>query len=59
MLYKSNPILDVFQSRSKPSRYIENVFPGDFGVPEKWYFMFTKKYWTGTSDESVQTLSVS
>ncbi|XP_050517580.1 phospholipid-transporting ATPase ABCA3-like isoform X2 [Diabrotica virgifera virgifera] len=27
--------------------YIEAVFPGEYGVAEKWYFPFTKKYWCG------------
>lgn len=25
--------------------YIENVFPGEFGVGRPWYFPFTKSYW--------------
>ncbi|XP_063687941.1 phospholipid-transporting ATPase ABCA3-like isoform X2 [Bolinopsis microptera] len=25
--------------------YIEAVFPGEFGVPKKWYFPFTPSYW--------------
>ncbi|CAH1158803.1 unnamed protein product, partial [Phyllotreta striolata] len=25
--------------------YVEAVFPGDYGVPQKWYFLFTKAYW--------------
>ncbi|GAB1602809.1 ATP-binding cassette sub-family A member 3-like [Argonauta hians] len=28
--------------------YIEAVFPGEYGVPQKWYFPFTKSYWIGT-----------
>ncbi len=27
--------------------YIENVFPGTYGIPKKWYFPFTVSYWTG------------
>lgn len=27
--------------------YVEKVFPGEFGVPSKWYFLFTKKFWRG------------
>lgn len=27
--------------------YIEKIFPGDFGVAEKWYFPFTAKFWCG------------
>ncbi|KAK3091888.1 hypothetical protein FSP39_023469 [Pinctada imbricata] len=29
--------------------YIEAVFPGDYGVPQRWYFPLTKSYWCGTS----------
>lgn len=25
--------------------YIEKVFPGEYGVPEKWNFIFKKKFW--------------
>jgi ATP-binding cassette, subfamily A (ABC1), member 3 len=25
--------------------YVEKIFPGDFGVAEKWYFPFTAKFW--------------
>uniref|UniRef100_A0A3P8U6Q8 P-type phospholipid transporter n=1 Tax=Amphiprion percula TaxID=161767 RepID=A0A3P8U6Q8_AMPPE len=28
--------------------YIENVFPGQYGIPKPWYFPFTKSYWCGT-----------
>ncbi|KAG8188878.1 hypothetical protein JTE90_018283 [Oedothorax gibbosus] len=27
--------------------YIENVLPGEYGVPEVWYFPFTRTYWCG------------
>lgn len=27
--------------------YVEKINPGEFGVPEKFYFPFTKKFWTG------------
>ncbi|XP_055306584.1 phospholipid-transporting ATPase ABCA3-like [Sitodiplosis mosellana] len=27
--------------------YVEKVMPGDYGVPEKWYFPFTKRFWFG------------
>ncbi|KAK3577511.1 hypothetical protein CHS0354_026468 [Potamilus streckersoni] len=27
--------------------YIENVFPGSYGLPKPWYFPFTKSYWCG------------
>lgn len=28
--------------------YIEVVFPGQYGIPQPWYFPFTKSYWFGT-----------
>ncbi|XP_062865086.1 phospholipid-transporting ATPase ABCA1 [Trichomycterus rosablanca] len=28
--------------------YIENVFPGQYGIPKPWYFPVTCSYWTGT-----------
>ncbi|XP_076469399.1 phospholipid-transporting ATPase ABCA3-like [Babylonia areolata] len=27
--------------------YVENVWPGDYGVPRPFYFCFTKSYWCG------------
>uniref|UniRef100_A0A8C8E398 ABC transporter domain-containing protein n=1 Tax=Oryzias sinensis TaxID=183150 RepID=A0A8C8E398_9TELE len=27
--------------------YIENVFPGQYGIPRPWYFLFTYSYWFG------------
>ncbi|CAF0739890.1 unnamed protein product [Brachionus calyciflorus] len=27
--------------------YIEGLFPGEYGVPKKWYFPFQKSYWFG------------
>lgn len=27
--------------------YVEKIKPGEFGVPEKFYFLFTAKFWTG------------
>ncbi|CAF3998900.1 unnamed protein product, partial [Rotaria sordida] len=27
--------------------YIENIYPGTYGIPKKWYFPFTISYWTG------------
>ncbi|XP_055683327.1 phospholipid-transporting ATPase ABCA3 isoform X3 [Lutzomyia longipalpis] len=30
--------------------YVEKVFPGEFGVPAKWYFPFTKKFWCGQQE---------
>uniref|UniRef100_V5I8B4 ATP-binding cassette sub-family A member 3 n=1 Tax=Anoplophora glabripennis TaxID=217634 RepID=V5I8B4_ANOGL len=29
--------------------YVEAVFPGEYGVPQPWYFMFTSNYWCGPS----------
>ncbi|KAI5742390.1 hypothetical protein M8J77_006739 [Diaphorina citri] len=28
--------------------YIEAVFPGQYGVPQPWYFPFLSSYWTGS-----------
>ncbi|KAJ9596524.1 hypothetical protein L9F63_012466, partial [Diploptera punctata] len=30
--------------------YVEAVFPGEFGVPQKWYFPIQKSYWCGVKD---------
>uniref|UniRef100_A0A8C7TVL3 P-type phospholipid transporter n=1 Tax=Oncorhynchus mykiss TaxID=8022 RepID=A0A8C7TVL3_ONCMY len=30
--------------------YIESVFPGQYGIPRPWYFLFTKSYWFGEGD---------
>lgn len=27
--------------------YVEAVFPGEFGIPQPWYFPFKKTYWCG------------
>ncbi|XP_033935476.1 phospholipid-transporting ATPase ABCA1-like [Pseudochaenichthys georgianus] len=27
--------------------YIEAVFPGQYGIPRPWFFLFTKSYWWG------------
>ncbi|XP_063756662.1 phospholipid-transporting ATPase ABCA1-like isoform X2 [Eleginops maclovinus] len=29
--------------------YIENVFPGQYGIPKPWYFPVTASYWCGTA----------
>ncbi|KAL2079018.1 hypothetical protein ACEWY4_024762 [Coilia grayii] len=29
--------------------YIENVYPGQYGIPKPWYFPFTRSYWLGTA----------
>ncbi|XP_041357912.1 phospholipid-transporting ATPase ABCA1-like isoform X2 [Gigantopelta aegis] len=31
--------------------YIETVFPGDYGIPRKWYFFIQKSYWCGIQFE--------
>lgn len=32
--------------------YIENVFPGQFGIPKAWYFPLTASYWCGRNSVS-------
>uniref|UniRef100_A0A8C5HDU1 P-type phospholipid transporter n=1 Tax=Gouania willdenowi TaxID=441366 RepID=A0A8C5HDU1_GOUWI len=32
--------------------YIENVFPGQYGIPKPFYFPFTSSYWCGTTPNS-------
>lgn len=32
--------------------YIENVFPGQYGIPKPWYFPFTASYWCGAASDS-------
>ncbi|XP_060066248.1 phospholipid-transporting ATPase ABCA3-like [Ylistrum balloti] len=32
--------------------YVDNVHPGEYGVPEPWYFPVSKKYWCGTNTAS-------
>ena len=27
--------------------YLENVIPSEYGTPKPFYFLFTKKYWSG------------
>uniref|UniRef100_A0AAQ5X1S9 P-type phospholipid transporter n=1 Tax=Amphiprion ocellaris TaxID=80972 RepID=A0AAQ5X1S9_AMPOC len=36
--------------------YIENVFPGQYGIPKPWYFPFTKSYWYGFSVKNVSAI---
>jgi ATP-binding cassette, subfamily A (ABC1), member 3 len=31
--------------------YFEKVFPGEYGVPERWYFLFTKKFWSNKVED--------
>lgn len=33
--------------------YIEKIKPGEFGVPEKWYFPFSPKFWCNGSSKTV------
>ncbi|KAJ7305756.1 hypothetical protein JRQ81_010122 [Phrynocephalus forsythii] len=28
--------------------YVEAVFPGEYGIPQPWYFFLMPSYWTGT-----------
>ncbi|XP_069503020.1 phospholipid-transporting ATPase ABCA3 [Ambystoma mexicanum] len=28
--------------------YVEAVFPGEYGIPQPWYFFLTPSYWCGT-----------
>uniref|UniRef100_A0A1B0A2W5 ABC transporter domain-containing protein n=1 Tax=Glossina pallidipes TaxID=7398 RepID=A0A1B0A2W5_GLOPL len=30
--------------------YVEQIFPGNFGVPRKWNFPFTAQFWCGEKD---------
>lgn len=32
--------------------YVEAVFPGAYGVPKKWYFLFTTAFWWEQSRSS-------
>ncbi|CAF1162270.1 unnamed protein product [Adineta steineri] len=34
--------------------YIENVFPGEYGIPQVWYYPFTKTYWFGYNAENIR-----
>lgn len=34
--------------------YIEALWPGDFGVPQPWYFPFMRSYWLGKGVEGVK-----
>uniref|UniRef100_A0A7M4G1M9 P-type phospholipid transporter n=1 Tax=Crocodylus porosus TaxID=8502 RepID=A0A7M4G1M9_CROPO len=31
--------------------YLDNVFPGDYGIPRPWYFPLQESYWFGFSSE--------
>lgn len=32
--------------------YIEKVWPGEYGVPEEWDFLFTKEFWCGKKEDN-------
>ena len=32
--------------------YVERINPGEFGIAQPWYFLFTKAYWKPTSTNS-------
>ncbi|CAF1095920.1 unnamed protein product [Adineta ricciae] len=34
--------------------YIENVYPGEYGIPQVWYFPFTKTYWFGFDAKKIR-----
>lgn len=34
--------------------YFTNVFPGEYGIPKKFYFPFTKNYWTNIFSSKVK-----
>ncbi|XP_077445156.1 phospholipid-transporting ATPase ABCA1 isoform X1 [Stigmatopora argus] len=31
--------------------YVENVFPGEYGIPRPWYFPLTASYWRGSASK--------
>eukprot|EP00124_Ichthyophonus_hoferi_P000157 Ihof_evm21s5 gene=Ihof_evmTU21s5 len=37
--------------------YIENVFPGTYGVSKPWYFLFTRRYWCGRHSKNCSNVS--
>ncbi|KAM6949618.1 phospholipid-transporting ATPase ABCA1 [Aplochiton taeniatus] len=38
--------------------YIENVFPGQYGIPKPWYFPFTASHWCGTASTTEADLGL-
>ncbi|XP_058116458.1 phospholipid-transporting ATPase ABCA3-like [Anopheles ziemanni] len=36
--------------------YVEKVFPGDFGIAEPWYFLYTKKFWCKDAQQKAETI---
>ncbi|XP_076264015.1 ATP binding cassette subfamily A member 3 isoform X2 [Rhynchophorus ferrugineus] len=39
--------------------YVEAIFPGDYGIPQPWYFPFLKSYWCGKNYIAVEDLNPS
>jgi ATP-binding cassette, subfamily A (ABC1), member 3 len=39
--------------------YVEKIFPGDYGVAEKWYFPFTSEFWFNNTDNIGSTIASS
>lgn len=35
--------------------YVENVFPGQYGLPRQWYFPIMPSYWLGHSENHEST----
>ena len=33
--------------------YVEKILPGDYGVPEKWNFIFKRQFWCGMKDYEI------
>lgn len=31
--------------------YVEKIYPGEYGVPEPWYFPFTRTFWFGQPED--------
>jgi len=50
-------IVIVIQLRSRLLasfiRYVEAVFPGEFGIPKPFYFPFLLSYWTGHHHQKI------
>ncbi|XP_046356672.2 phospholipid-transporting ATPase ABCA3-like [Haliotis rufescens] len=38
--------------------YLDNVWPGEFGVPKPFYFPFTRDYWCGTKQTKMDYVRV-
>ncbi|KJE88968.1 ATP-binding cassette sub-family A member 1 [Capsaspora owczarzaki ATCC 30864] len=32
--------------------YIEGIYPGEYGIPQRWYFPFQRSYWFGSARSS-------